>query len=328
MSHSLHNEIVPNSAINYVITGKFVSGSKNNFSPNKIPSKNQILLVRNLRFEIYEILEQKKSDLENLEQDKNKTLNKIDYNYLLDYKVFGQIKLAEKANYKDKPNDIIIIVIDYAKLCLLEYDPSFNEFKILSLYNFETDYMNKDYLPCKLVYSDLHSSILFNSYNNKLSIITFKKDNIINTNEDFNTKLGENYFEPSVTLSLEEANSNVAKVIKYSVINSNNENKGMYILILYQTNKMENNKKSEINNMNNNNNNNINNINNVSNNNNMNNNMNNNISNNMNNNMNNTNINTNTNTKTITINNPNTNTTNNSKSESKIQLGVFYISKH
>ena len=93
------------------ISGKFVSSSKNNFSPNKIPSKNQILLVRNLRFEIYEILEHKKSDLENLDQDTNKALNKIEYNYLLDYKVFGQIKLAEKANYKDKPNDFYYIVM-------------------------------------------------------------------------------------------------------------------------------------------------------------------------------------------------------------------------
>ena len=118
MSFALHKEIINSSNINFVLSGKFVEGNKVHLNKIKETLIHQILLVKNSRFDVYEV---------NLvESDDENMSNNYKYNFLVDYKVYGAIKTAEKIRINQL--DSVILVMDYAKIAIIEYDPNYKDF--------------------------------------------------------------------------------------------------------------------------------------------------------------------------------------------------------
>ena len=94
------------------------------------------------------------------------------FRFLIEYKIFGNIILAEKITTTKFNYDIIVLLVDYAKLIFLYFDKKYSNFKIICLYNFEIDlpplsygknYLenSKNNLNFNLIYSKTYESLIF-----------------------------------------------------------------------------------------------------------------------------------------------------------------------
>ena len=254
MSFAVHQEIIPSSQITYSICGNFTGGNKTNFKSNALISE-QILVVYNTRFEIYEVFYPYQSNPEIVIDQPEDLLQNYSLNFILEYKIFGEIKKVERARLINHKLDTIILVIEHAKLCFLEYEQSSNDFKILCLYNLENDSLNngkKFYnstSQVNLLYSKTCNSLIISSNLNYLTILNQKLNFSVKYDkiEYLDSYYGENHFEPSIYLSL--ADFNVTKILSIYTFVKDKEHldyhnllkpnfddesfKSIYLIILY-----------------------------------------------------------------------------------------------
>jgi len=168
------------------------------------------LAVKNDRFEIYDIIQEigQVSDFKIEDSEKN-----FKHRIILEYKIYGNIITAEKIPTKKYKYDIIVLLVDYAKLVFLYFDKINLNFKLICLYNFEIDfpplsygkdflYNTKENFYLNLVYSKTSESLIFSFFEKNLvilklrSILNFEeneipynitnKENTINNNENLN----------------------------------------------------------------------------------------------------------------------------------------------
>ncbi len=168
------------------------------------------MAVKNDRFEIYDIIQEigQVSDFKIEDSEKN-----FKHRIILEYKIYGNIITAEKIPTKKYKYDIIVLLVDYAKLVFLYFDKINLNFKLICLYNFEIDfpplsygkdflYNTKENFYLNLVYSKTSESLIFSFFEKNLvilklrSILNFEeneipynitnKENTINNNENLN----------------------------------------------------------------------------------------------------------------------------------------------
>lgn len=137
------------------------------------------MAIKNDRLEIYDIIHQS-CLLKNDDSERNFT-----HRFILDYKVYGNIVTAEKIPTKKYRLDIIVLLIDYAKLVFLYYDKKYFNFKIVCMYNFEIDLpplsYGKNYLEnsknnlfINLIYSKTYETLILSCYEKNLIIFKLK----------------------------------------------------------------------------------------------------------------------------------------------------------
>jgi hypothetical protein len=215
MSFAFHKEIIKNSSVNHILTGKFIESQ---YRPqNKTYALQQILFVRKNRFEIYDIDEQN------------------NYIYLHEYKLFGDIVTSEKMRLEGRSTDIVILALDYAKIVFLEYNEICADFKILCLYNLENENLSNGKRfysqQIKLISSETYGCVFVVSNDIDVTILIKKEqsnqvdyDIVLNEEDQIkyvDTVNGENYFEPSFYVNLREYG--VLRIIKFYVANKENE---------------------------------------------------------------------------------------------------------
>jgi hypothetical protein len=218
MSFAAHQEIIPSSQVTYSLAGNFIAGNKATFKQNALLSE-QILLLYNTRFEIYEVFYPIQSPSDPIMDQTEDPLQNYNLHFLHEYKVYGEIKRVEKARLINHKLDTIIIITDHAKICFLEYDQVCHDFKILCLYNLENDSLNngKKFFDLSsqidLLYSKTNNSLIIYSNLNYLTILNQKLNFNVKYDkiEYLDSYNGENYFEPSIYVSL--ADFNVTKIL-------------------------------------------------------------------------------------------------------------------
>lgn len=147
----------------------------------------QILVIKNDKLEIYDIVEETNHSNDFKIEETEKSFK---HRFILEYKVYGSIITAEKIPTKRYKFDIIVLLIDYAKLVFLYFDKKYLNFKIICLYNFEIDLpplsYGKDFLLnsknnffLNLTYSKTYESLIFSCY--EKIIIILKLKSILNT---------------------------------------------------------------------------------------------------------------------------------------------------
>ncbi len=227
MSYAVHKETIKSSEISFVVTGNFVHGNRIKLSHVKEYISQQILLVRNNFFEVYEMF--------SVENQEDNIESRYKYNFLLDYHVFDQITSIDKFKLNPYLNlDAIVLVMDYAKIAIVEYDPNNCDFKIVCLYNLENENLSngkkfyKDNL--QIVSSKTYNSIFILSNDVNVTVLTRKYLSDLNQSEILSeeeqlkyldTVLGEEYFDPSYYINFRDFS--VHKIIKFNVKNKENE---------------------------------------------------------------------------------------------------------
>jgi hypothetical protein len=220
MSFAFHKELIKATSIDNIISGNFIENH-----PRLINNSNyllhQILLVRKNRFEVYDLF------LDNDQMSK--------YNYITEYKIFGEIVAVDKTRLSNKATDIIILAIDYAKIVFLEFDENCFDFKILCLYNLENENLSngkKFYTDTIQLMASVSYSSVFITTNEVNMTFLIKKENqmisdtllVLNEEEQIkycDTINGENYFEPSFYINFRDFG--VLKIIKFYIPNKENE---------------------------------------------------------------------------------------------------------
>ena len=226
MSYAVHKQTIKSSHINFVLTGNFVYGNKFKLSQVKEYITHQILIVRNTFFEVYEMF-----SMEN-QEDNIESLYK--YNFLIDYQVFDKITAIEKFKLDPYQNiDAAVLILDYAKVAIIQYDPNNCDFKIICLYNLENENLSNGKIFYKdnlqIISSKTYNSLFILSNNINITVLTRKrnssidKSNMVSEEEQLNyidTVLGEEYFDPSYYINFRDYS--IYKIIKFNVKNKEN----------------------------------------------------------------------------------------------------------
>jgi hypothetical protein len=243
MSFAVQKEVVKSTQVDFTLSGKFTYGNRINHQHIKEYMIHQILLVKNSLFEIYDVLKI------NDESNSNDPAMNYKYNYLLEYKVFGKITGVEKFRMNTmNPSqcDAIVLILDYAKVAILEYDPNYFDFKILCLYNLENENLSngkKFYKDNMQVFSSvIYNSLFFLSNDVTITVLLRKynymfnpqlsgENNLTGLHEEeqikyLDTISGEKYFHPSFYINFH--NYGVSKIIKFYIYNKENENLDYY----------------------------------------------------------------------------------------------------
>lgn len=248
MSFAVQKEVVKSTRVDFTLSGKFTYGNRINHQHINEYLSHQILLVKNSLFEIYDVLKI------NDESNRNDLAMNYKYNYLLEYKVFGEITGVEKFRMNKtslSQCDAIVLILDYAKVAILEYDPNYFDFKILCLYNLENENLSngkkfyKDNM--QVLSSVIYNSLFFLSNDVTITVLLRKYANFYLTNHTnhthkennhnhttnigiveeeqikyLDTISGEKYFHPSFYINFH--NYGVSKIIKFYIFNKENEN--------------------------------------------------------------------------------------------------------
>ena len=223
-----HSEKIPSTQINGAISGFFVP----NFSLNQNQKIQQICANVKDHIEIYEF-----ESIYEFDSMENQEIYKL--NLLFKYNIFGEITWIEKFHPLVNNNtNSIILSIDNNKLSFIQFESFSNDFQTLALYALDSSNLNgkifsENFLE---IYSSLSSNYIIYTYNdNKLNIIKslnpekhFKLTDIEKQELYYDTLKGDEFFEPSLCINLEE--KSIYKIIKIYISKKYEENSKYDIL--------------------------------------------------------------------------------------------------